>query len=411
MNRLSFRTVALASVLLLAAACSDPESENNANENNANNGGDTGSDVQIDASSDTTDDELTVASVQPTSGSVDGGTSVVISGTGFEQVESVAFGGVEASAFTRISSFQVEATTPAAEQTGTVDVTVTLSSGESANLSDGFRYEESEPQLAVGYCILQFPDSTTSMPGTATESIFGRVFVENCSEGDQRCDDVSGELGWGPTDADPTATPDAFDWQQATYNADHTSDNNDEYQATVTADSAGDYTYAYRFMVDDLDWTYCDLDGTDNGFSTDQMGSLSVETVTIDWCNLQFPESITATVGDTNTVFGQVYVDGCTDESNDCQPVIAELGVAPEGSDASADASVYTWHDAERNPGFTDENNDEFQATLPASTEGSFVYAYRMSGDGGQSWAYCDRDGTDNGFQQDQQGLMTVSSQ
>ncbi|MGM0557652.1 MAG: IPT/TIG domain-containing protein [Myxococcota bacterium] len=541
-----YRILRLSIVLIccmFAGACSDPESNNG---DNANNQADTGADGEADVGDDADPgDELTVQSIQPASGPVDGGTEVVISGTGFEDVDSVTFGGVDAADFSRISSFEVEATTPAAGQAGPVDVTVTLASGDSASLSEGFSYEESGPQLAIGYCALQFPESTTTTTGTATEDIFGRVFVENCSESDQQCEPVSGELGWGPTDADPTATPDAFAWQPATYNADHTSDNNDEYRAKATANASGDYSYVYRFKVDDSDWTYCDLDGSDNGFdtdqmgaltvedateqsvgfctiqfpestatapgvpteqiygrafvqdcttgdaectdlegelgvgaptddpsadpaqfdwvsatynaghtaddndefqaslqladtgsygyayrfrvgtsdwtycdvdgsdngfATDQMGALTVETVTVDWCNIQAPESIDATVGDTNTVYGQVYVDGCTDGGNDCQQVLAELGVAPDGSDASADASAYTWRDAERNLGFGDAANDEFQSTLPASTAGDFVYAYRMSGDGGQSWTYCDRDGTDNGFQADQQGTMTVTS-
>jgi hypothetical protein len=529
--------------LSLAGACSDPESNHG---NNANNQTDVGADGESDAGDDAdAQATLSVESLQPASGPIAGDTTVAIYGTGFDDVESVTFGGLDAAGFSRISSFEIEAMTPAAQQSGAVDVTVALGSGESSTLTDGYTYEDSEPQLSVGYCVLQFPESTTTTVDTATEDLFGRVFVENCSEGDQQCEQVTAELGWGPTDADPTATPDDFTWTAAEYNADHSSDNNDEYTAQAAADAAGEYAYAYRFRVADSDWTYCDLDGSDNGFdtgqmgaltveepseptvgfctiqfpeattaapgvasqsvygrafvqgcttgdqectqlqgelgvgapsddpsadpsqfdwvgatynaghtdddndefeasiqvadtgsygyayrfrvgtsdwlycdidgsdngfSTDQMGELTVETATIDWCNIQFPESIDATVGDTNTVYGQVYASGCTDGGDDCLPIIAELGVAPNGSDASADAGAYTWRDAERNTGFSGADNDEFQSTLPASNAGDFVYAYRMSGDGGQSWTYCDRDGTDNGFQADQQGTMTVAS-
>jgi hypothetical protein len=458
----------------------------------------------------------------------------------------VTFGGTSATDVSRVSSFEVEAATPSVAQAGTVDVTVTLASGDSATLTDGFEFMDSQSQLEIGYCVLQFPQSTSTSPGEATENIFGRVYVENCSEGDARCEQVSAELGWGPTDADPSTTPDSFDWSNAAYNPDYTETDNDEYQATITPDTEGDFAYVYRVRVDDGDWTYCDLDGstndfstdqmgtltvdedpqqtvgfctiqfpesttaapgestedifgrafvqgcttgdmecaelegelgvgspstdpsaspseydwvtasynpnhtsddndefsasvqvsdagdysyvyrfriagasswtycdtdgTDNGFSTDKMGSLSVQSVDIGWCNTQFPESIDATVGDTTTVYGQAYVAGCTDNNMDCTPLTAQLGLAPDGSDPTADASAYTWMDATRNPGFSGAANDEFQYDLSASNQGTFVYVYRMSGDGGQTWTYCDRDGTDNGFQAAQQGTMTVSS-
>ena len=70
-----------------------------------------------------------VSSVSPNQGSESGGTSVIITGTGFTSVLTVRFGNKVATSFTVNSSTQITAVAPSG--TGTVNVTVTTSQGTS----------------------------------------------------------------------------------------------------------------------------------------------------------------------------------------------------------------------------------------------------------------------------------------
>ncbi|HEY6506403.1 MAG TPA: IPT/TIG domain-containing protein [Vicinamibacterales bacterium] len=85
----------------------------------------------------------TITSVSPGSGTTAGGTSVVITGTGFTGTTgaaSVTFGGTNAASYTVNSDTQITATTPA-HAAGTVDVVVTTPVGATANTAaDNFIY-------------------------------------------------------------------------------------------------------------------------------------------------------------------------------------------------------------------------------------------------------------------------------
>ncbi len=67
----------------------------------------------------------TITGLAPTSGPESGGTSVVITGTGFTGATAVQFGGVAATSYTVDSATQITAISPA--RTGAVTVTVTTS--------------------------------------------------------------------------------------------------------------------------------------------------------------------------------------------------------------------------------------------------------------------------------------------
>jgi hypothetical protein len=79
----------------------------------------------------------TVTGVSPKSGPASGGTSVIITGTGFiglSGAAAVAFGGTNATSYTVNSATQITATAPA-RAAGTVDVVVTATGGRSATAS------------------------------------------------------------------------------------------------------------------------------------------------------------------------------------------------------------------------------------------------------------------------------------
>ncbi len=83
----------------------------------------------------------TVTSISPTSGSINGGTSVTITGTNFAAGASVKFGGTLATVVTVVNSTTIAATTPA-HAAGAVNVVVTNPDGLSGTLTNGYTYTD-----------------------------------------------------------------------------------------------------------------------------------------------------------------------------------------------------------------------------------------------------------------------------
>lgn len=83
----------------------------------------------------------TVTGINPANGPAAGDTTVIITGTGFSGATDVSFGTTAASNFNVDSDTQISAISPAANQSGTVDVTVTTPNGTSSTTSaDQFIY-------------------------------------------------------------------------------------------------------------------------------------------------------------------------------------------------------------------------------------------------------------------------------
>jgi hypothetical protein len=84
----------------------------------------------------------TLTGVNPASGPISGGATVIITGTGFTSASGVSFGGTAATTFLVTSSTSISATVPAALAAGAVDVTVTTPVNTSAAnpATDQFTY-------------------------------------------------------------------------------------------------------------------------------------------------------------------------------------------------------------------------------------------------------------------------------
>ena len=81
-----------------------------------------------------------ITSITPNVGTTDGGTLVIITGTNLLTTTSVSFGTTLATGVVVISSTQVNAVTPANFAGGTVDVTLTFSSGPAVTRLAGYTY-------------------------------------------------------------------------------------------------------------------------------------------------------------------------------------------------------------------------------------------------------------------------------
>ncbi|MBI5547826.1 MAG: hypothetical protein HY901_28420, partial [Deltaproteobacteria bacterium] len=170
----------------------------------------------------------------------------------------------------------------------------------------------------------------------------------------------------------------------------------------------GSYSYAYRFKYQNGPWTYCTLDGSSGTYDPARQGSLTVNAAppsTVDFCVLQWPPNGQVVAGTGFTVFGQVYKAGVTNSAGRATDVQGQLGHGVAGTDGSTEAS-WTWTDADF--GKDANNNDEYQGVLNPG-EGNHAYAYRFRYRAG-AWSYCDLDGSTNGYQKQQQGLLTVTA-
>ena len=374
-------------------------------------GGDAGLDASDGADAGDQDEAVSISSVVPNRGPVEGGLQVGLTGRGFQAGASVSFGPNDATDVTILTASQLTATLPSGAGPGVVAVIVRNIDGSSATLPNGFTYQESI-NPPIGWCVLQSPAATSTDVNAATETIFGRVYAEGCSEGQAQCVAVQGELGMGAQGTDPSADPASWAWTGASYNPAHGADDNDEHMAELVPGTAGTFAYAYRFSSDGgANWTYCDLDGSDNGFQTGQLGQLTVadQALSIGWCNLQSPAATQTDPGLASEPFyGRVFVAGCSEADQQCAGIQAQVGHGDPAIDPSQQAELWTWTGASYNPGHTDDDNDEYAATLTEAVVGTYATAFRFSLNG-VDWSYCDLDGTSNGFQTDQLGALDVS--
>ncbi|MDY0124766.1 MAG: Ig-like domain-containing protein, partial [Anaerolineaceae bacterium] len=112
----------------------------------------------------------------------------------------------------------------------------------------------------------------------------------------------------------------------------------------------------------------------------------------IHWANLQWPFTISHTIGITPTqnIYGQVYIADVTSEPGATPGLLAQVGYGPDGSDPRGNVE-WTWFDASFNAQVG--NNDEFVGTLLPEAQGEFDYVYRYSTDGAVSWVYAYENG------------------
>lgn len=135
----------------------------------------------------------------------------------------------------------------------------------------------------------------------------------------------------------------------------------------------------------------------------------------VEWCNLQYPPTIEGTTATLTTAYSRLYVEGLTDLTplnNPDAQLEVEFGYGDDGSDPTAGG--WTWVVGVPNGGWDGSavgapNNDEYQADLQFPAAGTYDYAARVSGDGGDTWVYCDLDGlVEGGYTSDQAGNATI---
>jgi hypothetical protein len=109
-------------------------------------------------------EDLRITEAAPLTGPLEGGTSVTLTGEGFEGATAVLFGGVPAVSFTVENSTRITAITPRGASLGAVDVRI-VTPRESWSVRDGFTYADATGSFAL-YGI--FPHVGARADGTVT---------------------------------------------------------------------------------------------------------------------------------------------------------------------------------------------------------------------------------------------------
>ncbi|RPJ29500.1 MAG: alpha-amylase [Chloroflexi bacterium] len=171
--------------------------------------------------------------------------------------------------------------------------------------------------------------------------------------------------------------------------------------ATDFTDTGLQNARTYYYVVTSLD-----AKGNESPYSNEVS---ALPRLTIGWANLQWPPTMTHTLSvtdRTDNAYGQVWIDGVTNQSGPSEGLRAQLGFGPDGSDPNGNAD-WVWVEAAFN---TDSgNNDEFVASLLPEAAGTYDYAYRYSTSAGSDWVYADLDGIGNGYSTDQAGSLNVN--
>ena len=136
--------------------------------------------------------------------------------------------------------------------------------------------------------------------------------------------------------------------------------------------------------------TAVDAAGNEGKHSNEAMATPAYQ---IGYTRIAWPPTLNPVinVNGTDTVYGQVYVEGVTDQAGDPGQIRAEVGFGPDGSDPSAWTN---WWPMTHNAGCGGcGNNYEYMGKMVPEVVGTFDYLVRFSTNNGQSWTYGDVDG------------------
>jgi glycosidase/fibronectin type 3 domain-containing protein len=137
------------------------------------------------------------------------------------------------------------------------------------------------PHLTISSANLEAPASVTHTISVAEriDDVSGRVWLENVTNQPGPTDGLRAQLGFGPDGSDPSMDT-SWVWEDAIFETDAVDDLGnlvDQYIGMMLPEAVGTYDYAFRFSTSDgRDWVYADMDGSENGYSADQAGSLTV---------------------------------------------------------------------------------------------------------------------------------------
>jgi hypothetical protein len=230
--------------------------------------------------------------------------------------------------------------------------------------------------------------------------VYGQVYQQGVTDMTGQGPGIAGQLGYGAVGSDPSTA--SWTWIAASYDSDTHGGSNDQYKATLPDPGVGQYAFAFRFALNTGPWLYCDAAGSVAPYSPAQAGTLVVAPIGIDWCNLQYPSTVTGDAGTSSgNIYGRVYVARITDVAGGDAGILAEVGYGPP--DASYLSAAWSWTPGTYNQPYPP--NVEYMASFTLPAPGGYQYLYRFSYDGGGK-VYCDLNGGDGGTPPSAYGVL-----
>ncbi|MEC8023158.1 MAG: IPT/TIG domain-containing protein [Myxococcota bacterium] len=266
-----------------------------------------------------------ITEIAPSSGKLQGGEQVTITGSGFQVGASVQFGLYSAnSVAVAPGGTSLTCNTPAVAAPGSVDVTITNPDGQSTTESSGFKFELGAPAFAV----LEPPFDVSAMIGFSTATVSARVYHPSITEPDGPGEQLIAELGYGPENTEPS---DGWTWNEASYVGQGGAFGNDDvWEGTLSVSAAGVYDWAFRFSFDGIDWTYADRDSAVADYQVAEAGTLVAEALPPGLAVAQVTPTYASTLGNTSfTIVGQNF-DTVTDVQ--VGGVAAEFSIVDAGT-------------------------------------------------------------------------------
>lgn len=256
---------------------------------------------------------------------------------------------------------------------------------DSTNNISGILTVSAVPDTVIDWANLQWPPEV-SLIDKLSFTVYGQIYEAGVTDDTGKGPGIEAWFGINTENTDPATWSDS-NWISGIYNV--SVGNNDEYMAELNLaqlfNDQGDlmypspFYYAARYRLNGGDYYYGGFkggawDGTNNvnGVGTFELSNSAA----IGWCNLQWPPTMDLEVGESGTVYAQMWIDGLTNQDGPTDNIVVFIGVNNEDTDPSL-WPTEAWSPADYNVDVG--NNDEYMADIGANLEsGTYYYASRF---------------------------------
>lgn len=306
----------------------------------------------------------------------------------FNPITAVCSGGLIQLPSTSVNNIQ-GTWSPAINNTQTTDYTFTPAIGQCATSAQMSVVVNPNPTISglTSLCV----GNMLQLLGSGTPSVNNPWTSSNVSIGSISANGMLTANAGGNTNITYTDNQGCFSTQVVTINSNPVANAGSD----LTVCSGGNATLTGSATAGSAPYNYSWNNGVQNGTAfqvnssnsytltvTDAFNCIGSDIVTINtssigWANLQWPASGNMCLGQSHTVYGQLYVDGLTNGAGPAAGIITEVGINPTNSDPSTWPST-AWSSATFNVQVG--NNDEYMATIgQLLPTGTYYYTFRYS--------------------------------
>ncbi|MEO0813890.1 MAG: IPT/TIG domain-containing protein, partial [Myxococcota bacterium] len=275
---------------------------------------DIGSETRTDTGGGGGTSSRALSALTPIQGSLNGGTEITLTGTGFVSTMFATFGGRNCNGLNVVSETEATCFVPAGNAVGLVDVEIVWLDGTSSSLASAFDYladggngsgnnnngssgggsgnsnnnntpppADRPPAPSLQDVFLVKPAMDVTPRADQKLLVEAAVFWVDITREPGQAANVELEVGYGPISSDPSTTPENFTWVAPPYVYDDDGDGfnvgegtHDHYQTELLADP-GSYRVVARARFESGAWLYGDVSGRSDGFTPAELPVWTVQ--------------------------------------------------------------------------------------------------------------------------------------